>query len=255
MQVATLLAAISALAVGRVLANPCKPVQPTSSTASPSQLASSTSSSALTSSSLSSSSSSASPTISSSTSLSTTISSSSSTVNSASSSSSATASSSSVAASPTCGVNAVSNANFDGGDSTGASGASLVPWTATSTSGGAYSFVTGHDSPYAINLYTTGAGTVTISQTLETVPGETYTMSFLHYYDLGGTTTTSIECTFDNSYNTYKLLYGSVLAKGQWVTYSGEVPVTASTTTYTCKWTSAVSSAIYLEAFAFSYAC
>ncbi|CAK7235478.1 hypothetical protein SBRCBS47491_009306 [Sporothrix bragantina] len=274
MQILKLVAALSVLSVGRVLANPCKPAQPTSSTSSAtsssaisslissstgvssSSAAVSSSSSAISTSSsvpLSSSSSS----VSSSSSISTTNSSplsSSSTVSSASSSSSITSSSSSVAAGPTCGVNAVSNDNFDGGDSTGDSGPSLSPWTFSSTGGGGYSFVTGDNSPYAINLYTTGAGSATITQTIETVPGEEYTMSFTHYF-LTGNTLSYIECVFDNSYGTYKLLYGNALAKDQWIPYTGPVPVTGSTTTYTCKWTSTVTSSIYLEGFQFYYSC
>jgi hypothetical protein len=147
---------------------------------------------------------------------------------------------STVTSSPTCGVNRVSNPGFDG--------ATLTPWTWTSTGNGHYQWVTGMSSTAAIDLYTIGAGSSTslIKQSLSTSPGKTYTVSFYAAF-LNGNGASTLQVSVDNSVTTTSTYNIGASAKGVWKTFQSTFVASSSSTLITFKLTTPAAASVYLD--------
>ncbi|KAJ5708590.1 hypothetical protein N7488_008391 [Penicillium malachiteum] len=141
--------------------------------------------------------------------------------------------------SPTCGVNIVSNSDF--ADET------LSPWVFSYTDNGQMTWVSGDDTTYAIELYSSssGASTAIIKQTIPTVSGETYTFT-MDYNPISGSVASVLRCSVNNVYTTsYTLSLGS--SRDIWRTYTGSFLASSSSTTLTCEISTSVIASVYID--------
>lgn len=144
----------------------------------------------------------------------------------------------------------------DGGDSTGASGGTLSPWTYTSTGSGQKNYVAGYNTVYALDLYSSAAGASTsrISQTVQTVTGRTYTYSF-YYYVIGGNTASTFQCAVDNSLSTTVSISLGSVPKGVWRQMSFSFVATSAATTMSCNLRTSSVSSVYISNLSVLTAC
>jgi hypothetical protein len=138
-------------------------------------------------------------------------------------------------------VNVVSNPTF--------AGASLSPWVWSSTGNGRYVFVAGHTSTYALDLYTTsGASSSTITQSMPTVAGNTYTFSMNYLVQNGNNAASVFEASFDNTNANIYAISLQTTPKHTWRTLQITFLASSSSTTITLKLNTAAIASVYLDA-------
>lgn len=126
----------------------------------------------------------------------------------------------------TCGVNLIQNPNFDS--------LTLPPWTVTKTGAASQLYNSNCGiSPYCLLDYSTGAGSVTLAQTVDTVAGVTYAVSFKYHVWSAPITGTSLTCSVNNSAGTSWSPSLSV-STSTWASFSGSFVASGSQTIFTC---------------------
>ncbi|KAF4763612.1 hypothetical protein N7455_009992 [Penicillium solitum] len=117
------------------------------------------------------------------------------------------------------------------------------------TGSGKYAFVSGYDTTYAIQLYSSASGSSTskITQIFNTVVGNTYKIS--NYYKvMTGSTASTMTCTYGE--RSYSVSLGSSV-KYVWLAMSINYVATSSSATLVCGLTSPLSASIALADFSF----
>ncbi|KAH8692185.1 hypothetical protein BGW36DRAFT_387154 [Talaromyces proteolyticus] len=141
----------------------------------------------------------------------------------------------------TCGVNLIQNPEF--------ASTSLPPWT-VALSGG---FIQQYNSncgvsSYCILFYGSSAGSFTLSQTIDTFAGESYTMSFDYHTWSTPQAGAAFTCHVNNSAETSWSIPLSV-STSSWASYTGTFVASSSSTTFTCTGSTTHEYILNLDAF------
>jgi hypothetical protein len=148
-------------------------------------------------------------------------------------------------ASPTCGVNVVQNPGFSNGN-----GATLLPWKYLPSSSGGYAFVAGRsaNNDIALGLFTRGAGSASpaISQTLSTIPGRIYTVSFWYFGVNGNAATSYLRCSASNSGQS-SIIVRYIPNRLRWLQTWFTFSATSTSTTLTCQLVTNTPAGVYLD--------
>ncbi|PTU23611.1 hypothetical protein P175DRAFT_0500172 [Aspergillus ochraceoroseus IBT 24754] len=141
----------------------------------------------------------------------------------------------------TCGVNLIQNPVFQS--------LTLPPWTKTVT--GTFNQMYNSNcgvSPYCLLIYGPGAGSFSLSQTIDTVAGQQYTMSFDYHTWAVPSAGTTFTCQVSNADSTTWSIPLSV-STSAWHTFSGTFVASGASTTFTCAGSTASSLVLNLSVF------
>ncbi|CAK7200437.1 hypothetical protein SEUCBS139899_003132 [Sporothrix eucalyptigena] len=165
-------------------------------------------------------------------------------------SSSSPISSSSSSAIPACSVNVVTNGDFSTGDLTG--------WTYSTTGygQGVVDYDASSTYPYYLHFSTTtsGSSSITITQVMDTVSGETYAFSLDYLLYVRGALPT-ISCHVNNVYTTTWTMLLTSTPLNSWKSWSQSYLASSSSTTLTCTFSTSTTSVIYIADIASHQEC
>ncbi|OJJ42085.1 hypothetical protein ASPZODRAFT_162372 [Penicilliopsis zonata CBS 506.65] len=127
----------------------------------------------------------------------------------------------SAAATSSCGINLVSNPDFSSGE--------LGAWTLTLGTFGDYIEDDCDGSASCLDLYAFSPGDFTLAQTLDTVAGETYSVSFAYYQGLSNDGA-AVTCTAGST-----SMSVSLTPFGEWATFTGSFVASSASTVFECE--------------------